>query len=353
MISKILVVERRCLNRAGLAILPPASGGRLPAPRARGAVLAFCAAATVAELSAVSLAHADCPAIGASASTSTDFDGTIQTQSACGTFSAIPNVSFVDDPDNGGSATSRAQASGDPGISLSLGAYAFSSGVALSASAGASFSDTIALDVGQTAALEDYGKAVENQDGIKLNFAPIGSITPLANLLSTRTYSVTVDVDVDGYAVGMTGSTLDLSFDGVTDFASFSNGKWSAVAGNISVPDGAAGLFSFTFDYVSPPTPSDPADFTLSINVTAGSDGNTVGKIDFFDPVTIGGITVEDDLGNIVPSVEVVSGSGLYYPVTDGLIAPSAPEPSTWVMVLLGLAGLGYAGSRTRRAAAA
>jgi hypothetical protein len=164
MISKILVVERRCLNRAGLAILPPASGGRLPAPRARGAVLAFCAAATVAELSAVSLAHADCPAIGASASTSTDFDGTIQTQSACGTFSAIPNVSFVDDPDNGGSATSRAQASGDPGISLSLGAYAFSSGVALSASAGASFSDTIALDVGQTAALEDYGKAVENQD---------------------------------------------------------------------------------------------------------------------------------------------------------------------------------------------
>jgi hypothetical protein len=313
-------------------------------------VLAFCAAATVAELSAVSLAHADCPAIGASASTSTDFDGTIQTQSACGTFSAIPNVSFVDDPDNGGSATSRAQASGDPGISLSLGAYAFSSGVALSASAGASFSDTIALDVGQTAALEDYGKAVENQE---LNFAPIGSMTPLANLLSTRTYSVTVDVDVDGYAVGMTGSTLDLSFDGVTDFASFSNGKWSAVAGNISVPDGAAGLFSFTFDYVSPPTPSDPADFTLSINVTAGSDGDTVGKIDFFDPVTIGGITVEDDLGNIVPSVEVVSGSGLYYPVTDGLIAPSAPEPSTWVMVLLGLAGLGYAGSRTRRAAAA
>ena len=192
---------------------------------------------------------------------------------------------------------------------------------------------------------------MEKQDGIQLNFAPIGSITPLANLLSTRTYSVTVDVDVDGYAVGMTGATLDLSFDGVTDFASFSNGKWSPVPGNILVPDGTSGLFSFTFDYVSPPTPSDPADFTLSINVTAGSDGDTVGKIDFFDPVTVAGITVEDDLGNIVPSVEVVSGSGLYYPVTDGLTAPSVPEPSTWVMLLLGFAGLGYAGFRTRTAA--
>ena len=78
----------------------------------------------------------------------TDFDGTIQTQSACGTFSAIPDVSFVTDPGNGGVAMSRAQASGDPGISLSIGAFAESSGVALSASAGANGSISPAGSVG-------------------------------------------------------------------------------------------------------------------------------------------------------------------------------------------------------------
>ncbi len=345
MISKI-VLDGLCRSRIEREVHSPSSGGCEPVARARRAALAFFALAAIGEFSAISLAHADCPAIGASADTSTDFDGTIQTQSACGTFSAIPNTSSVSDPGNGGQATSRAQASGDPGISLSLGAYAFSSGIALSASAGASFSDTIALDVGQTAALEDYGEAVENQEGIQLNFAPIGSITPLANLLSTRTYSVTVFVEVDGYALGSTGATLDLTFDGVFDFASFSNGKWTAVDGNIVVPSGTTGLFSFTFDYVDPPTPSDPADFSLSINVTAGSDGNTVGKIDFLDPVSIPDITVEDDLGNIVPSVEVVSGSGVNYAVTDGLTGPAVPEPSTWVMLLLGFAGLGWVGCR-------
>jgi hypothetical protein len=36
----------------------------------------------------------------------------------------------------------------------------------------------------------------------------------------------------------------------------------------------------------------------------------------------------------------------------DGVSLTAAPEPSTWVMMLLGFAGLGYAGMRNRRRSA-
>jgi hypothetical protein len=43
----------------------------------------------------------------------------------------------------------------------------------------------------------------------------------------------------------------------------------------------------------------------------------------------------------------------IYYPVTDRLVSASAPEPSTWAMMLIGFAGLGFAGYRARRTATA
>jgi hypothetical protein len=43
-----------------------------------------------------------------------------------------------------------------------------------------------------------------------------------------------------------------------------------------------------------------------------------------------------------------LAGFGNFVPVTAGV-----PEPSTWAMMALGFAGLGYAGYRTRRPAAA
>jgi PEP-CTERM motif len=309
------------------------------------AALAVCATASALELALISLAHADdCtpPAIGAYAATSTDFDGTIQTQSACGAFSALPGVSSVSDPGNGGTASSRATAAGGVGVPLSLGVFARSTGIALSGSATASFSDTFALDVGQTAALRDYGELRASEDNAILHFdGPMGAEEPLANLLTNEVYTVIVEINVSGFSGEFTGATLDLTFAGVSDFAVLTAGQWSVGRGRIGVPQATSGEISFFFNDVAPPTPEDPADFDLSITASAGSDGVAEGEIDLSDPVTVGGVTVEDYLGNIVPSVSIVSGSGAPYAVTDGVAAGSVPEPSTFALIGCGLAGLG------------
>ena len=314
------------------------------------AALAASAGAMIS-LIAASNARADCsPGLGAYAETNTDFDGTIQTQSACGTYSAIPGVSSVSDPINGGSVSSRASVITNPGQPLTLGAFATSSGVALSGSATASFSDTTYLTVTQTEKLHAYGDLRLKQDGTRLVFTgPTGSSQPLADLVAGEIYNVVFLINVSGFATQFTSATLDLAFGSVTDVASFSDGAWSLSQGNIQLPSGADGDFLFTFENVAPPTPEDPANLDLGLTVTAGSDGNDAGTIDFLDPVKLDSRTVYDSLGNIVPSVSAVSGLGIYYPVTDGVAGSPVPEPSTWAMLLLGLAGLGFAGyGRTR-----
>ena len=178
---------------------------------------------------------------------------------------------------------------------------------------------------------------------------PTGSTEPLANLITDETYNVFIAIDVAGQAGEFTGATLDLTFDGTTDVASFAGGKWSVSQGNIIVPDSVEGNFYFNFNNVAPPTPDDQADFDLSITVTAGSDGESTGNINFLDPITFEGVTIYDPLGNIVPSVSIVSSSGAFYAVTDGTPVISVPEPSTWTIMLLGFAGLGFAGYRASR----
>jgi PEP-CTERM motif len=42
---------------------------------------------------------------------------------------------------------------------------------------------------------------------------------------------------------------------------------------------------------------------------------------------------------------------GTYIPVPNGSTSPPVPEPSTWIMILLGFAGLAYAGYRSTRKA--
>jgi hypothetical protein len=314
-------------------------------------------AGAVISLIATSNARAGCVSaggLGTYAETDTDFDGTLQTQSACGTYSAIPGVSSVSDPFNGGTATSRANAIENPGKPLTLGAFAQSSGVALSGSANASFNDTIYLTVTQTDKLRAYGAFRARVDGATLNIGEAtGTTEPLADLVAGEIYDVQFAIQISGFATEFTGATLDLTFGNVTDVAALSDGTWSVSQGDIQVPSGVGGSFLFNIENVAPPTLEDPANFGLSLTVTAGSDGNTTGEIDLLDPVTVDGVTVYDYLGNIVPSVSAVSGLAIYYPVTDRLVSASAPEPSTWAMMLIGFAGLGFAGYRARRTATA
>jgi PEP-CTERM motif len=68
----------------------------------------------------------------------------------------------------------------------------------------------------------------------------------------------------------------------------------------------------------------------------------------FADPIQF---EVLDPNGNIVPNLVVQSALGLQYSVVDGFnpVSGSVPEPSTWAMMLIGFAGLGFVFHRSRR----
>ena len=81
-----------------------------------------------------------------------------------------------------------------------------------------------------------------------------------------------------------------------------------------------------------------------------GSTQTVTGTVNFADIAPIGGgYQVELVLQNTIPSgggaVAWLDGG------TTGLSYSALPEPSTWAMMLLGVAGLGFAGFRARRTA--
>ena len=155
-------------------------------------------------------------------------------------------------------------------------------------------------------------------------------------------------INVSGFATQFTGATLDLAFGSVTDVASFSDGAWSISQGNIQLPSGADGDFLFTFENVAPPTPEDPANLDLGLTVTAGSDGNDAGTMTSWTG-QVDSVTVYDFLGNIVPSVSAVSGLGNLLPSNGRGRRLACPRAFDLGELLLGLAGLGFAGyGRTR-----
>jgi hypothetical protein len=67
----------------------------------------------------------------------------------------------------------------------------------------------------------------------------------------------------------------------------------------------------------------------------------------FSDPIQF---ELLDPNGNIVPNLVMTSAFGFDYSVVDGFVPTSGvPEPSTWAMMLLGFAGLGFAFMQSRR----
>jgi hypothetical protein len=98
------------------------------------------------------------------------------------------------------------------------------------------------------------------------------------------------------------------------------------------------------FDQISDPsipatitTPfviNSPSDFMYPIEV----DSSWWGPIVWFD-------------GNGEPTYDKISSAGAYYIQADELTISNVPEPSTWAMLALGFADLGYAGHRRAKVA--
>jgi PEP-CTERM motif len=146
-----------------------------------------------------------------------------------------------------------------------------------------------------------------NVSGTAVNqaFAPLGSCGARA----TCPFSGTLDVDVTNGTV----PGIDITFPGLDTFDKVV----------FSVPSPA-----------SVEANNGPLGQVLELSFTGNLVGFTGGTI-------TGEAVVTHDLG-----VEI-------YAVNSGGSITTVPEPSTWAMMLLGFAGLGYAGYRSNRRAAA
>jgi hypothetical protein len=91
--------------------------------------------------------------------------------------------------------------------------------------------------------------------------------------------------------------------------------------------------------------------FTSGGDGSQGIDVSLTGAGGFQDPVFIGlGTTQESLTVAQSPEIGTLSGDSLTGQVTYMYTPAAVPEPSTWAMMLLGLAGLGYGAIRRKGA---
>jgi hypothetical protein len=148
----------------------------------------------------------------------------------------------------------------------------------------------------------------------------------------------------DGVSVSLDGTTAYVEVGGNIDAVSLATGDILATySGNGHSPDGTGvidgGLFNgFIVVNNNDGTVGliDPSVGTESIIASGGSRG------DFTSPNTATG-----DL--FLSQYELVDTLGCGPGCSIGSVTPGVPEASTWAMILLGFAGLGYAGHRRAR----
>ena len=146
----------------------------------------------------------------------------------------------------------------------------------------------------------------------------------------------------------------------------------AAVAAALSVTPAFAEILNFSWEYAPGEVatwsqPSDPTPLLFdSFTRVAVSGGTTTShgpflRVDFYSSDENGGLKV----GNINPKALRFSPAPWmrrYFPRVDTLylrkevklssfvvVTAAVPEPSTWAMMLIGFAGLGYAGHRASR----
>jgi hypothetical protein len=156
------------------------------------------------------------------------------------------------------------------------------------------------------------------------------------------------------------GVSVDYSLDVATLFASTGGGHIT-VGFNLDTAITAADITGLpvtpTFTFTSPvngvPGPSGGfGDFTAGLQGNwNGVSNHFAGPIDF----TIAGVSVSDFVENsqgFIAVADVLGNQGTGEAGGTGTIV-GTPEPSTWAMMLLGFAGLGFTGYRKARGARA
>jgi hypothetical protein len=151
------------------------------------------------------------------------------------------------------------------------------------------------------------------------------------------------------------GVDVKVTLDAATLFAK-SGGAHITIAWNLDKAEGAVTGYDTTLFTLSPGTNSPPGcvvscgsfAFTgLQGTWTGTSPPAPSGPITFM----IAGITTADFLNNsagFMAAVDVLGPKGTGEVAGTGTLS-AVPEPSTWAMMLIGFAGLGFAGYRQRR----
>ena len=156
------------------------------------------------------------------------------------------------------------------------------------------------------------------------------------------TQSFTIPVNISG--VGVVYTIVNSAFGAVPDYA-----------GQITF-NGLGGE-TFTYNYIEGDNVRDHATTSFNIsapNVFATDDLGSGDRLDvqqIFLPAALANDTItsivfsyDDSLGNTVPG----DGEAFLAAITTAPAVAAVPEPSTWVMMLIGFAGLGYVGIRVR-----
>ena len=164
--------------------------------------------------------------------------------------------------------------------------------------------------------------------------------TALAAALAPQTAraDVTTIFDVSGTATANAGQSCgsNCPFSG-TLTVDVTTGTPTAI--DVTFPGLAA------FDTVTLSVPFLTSDWAITASNGSGGDRTT---LDFTTTQTPGSL-VGFAGGSIFGCCVVQSPPGAILYFIAGSIAPAVPEPSTWAMLLLGFAGLGYVGYRKTR----
>jgi hypothetical protein len=224
----------------------------------------------------------------------------------------------------------RVSASVDgPALSLRINPTSTEPGFALG-SAVAQWSDFLTFYV---------GSVVDGLDGRK-----VVDLTPLSAALFGSPLRIELSDHVDTFPLlNVHSASENIVLSGSLAGHSFSTGSDTGSItsfGDTLEYNAAAQLLRFsTFGFY----PSGPVPFDWKVVGSARDGGNLL----FADPLMF---TVKDSEGNIIPNVLIQSASGFDYSVTEGFVGatPSVPEPSTWAMMILGFAGVGFLAYRRK-----